>query len=101
LHLVQILLPLYHNDGSKVAAAVFRKISQELTDRFGGLTAYNRSPAEGRWTKDKRTRRDVIIVVEVMTEKLDAKWWRRYRRDLEARLDQEAVILRSQRVRIL
>ncbi len=48
--LIQILLPTADNEGATFSDADFRKVSDELTERFGGLTAFTRSPAEGRWT---------------------------------------------------
>jgi hypothetical protein len=38
-HLVQILLPLYRQDGTMVAEADFATVRRELTDRFGGVAA--------------------------------------------------------------
>ncbi len=49
MHLVQLLLPVFDNDGLHQPLALFRTVSDELTERFGGLTAFTRAPAEGRW----------------------------------------------------
>lgn len=49
LHLVQILLPLFDNEGEAIPQLHFRRVAEELADRFGGLTAFTRAPAEGRW----------------------------------------------------
>jgi hypothetical protein len=48
-YLVQILLPIYDNQGSKLASEFYSRVRSELTERFGGLTAYTRAPAEGLW----------------------------------------------------
>src|SRR4029078_11332648 len=43
MHLVQLLLPLYDNDGHRFDETAFAAVRQELTRRFGGVTAYMRS----------------------------------------------------------
>ena len=37
MHLVQLLLPLYAQDGGRLDAALFGAVRQELVDRFGEL----------------------------------------------------------------
>ena len=90
MHLVQLLLPLVAERDA------FDEVAHELTERFGGLTAYTRSPAAGLWkSPSDATERDDIIVVEVMVEELDKAWWARYRQDLEQRLRQKEVVVRA------
>jgi hypothetical protein len=73
--LVQLLLPLYDNEGREFSRAQLEQVARELTERFGGLTAYTRAPAEGRWREGgAETARDEIIIYEVMTHPLDAGW---------------------------
>jgi hypothetical protein len=100
-HLVQILLPTRDNDGETFPTADFENVARELTDRFGGMTAYTRAPAEGRWKQDAGTEHDDIVVVEVMDDALDRSWWRRYRQELEVRFQQEVLIIRAQEIEIL
>jgi hypothetical protein len=95
VHLVQILLPLFDNDGRRVENGTFHTIRDELTARFGGLTAYTRSPAEGLWANQDRVSRDEIVMVEVMVDPLDRAWWRDYRRLLEDLRRQELVVVRA------
>jgi len=78
VHLVQILLPLYHNAGAPLPRALYDRVRGELAGRFGGLTAFTRAPAEGHWRTEGETKRDDIVVFEVMTESLDLAWWRAY-----------------------
>ena len=52
-YLVQILLPLYDNEGHAFEAREYVELRGELADRFGGVTAYTRAPARGVW-KDGR-----------------------------------------------
>ena len=45
--LVQLLLPLAENDGKPFANDLLAAIRNERVERFGGLTAYARSSAQG------------------------------------------------------
>jgi hypothetical protein len=96
MHLVQLLLPLYAHDGSRVPQAVFGAVRQELLDRFGGLTAYSRAPATGLWDNGKHVEHDDIVVFEVMVEDLDRAWWAAYRADLCERFRQQELVVRAQ-----
>jgi len=94
-----LLLPLYDNVGRAFAAEHYTAVRAELTERFGGLTAYSRAPAQGLWQDENGpTRRDDIVVYEVMTDTLDRDWWRAYRRTLERRFAQDELVIRSQEV---
>lgn len=80
MHLIQILLPLYDNAGRAFPQSMYDQIRTELTEKFGGLTTYVRSPAVGLWKENEdKTVRDDIVIYEVMTEKLHTDWWRSYR----------------------
>lgn len=71
MYVIQIFLPLYDNSGQKFSASEYAGVRTALTDKFGGLTAYSRAPAEGLWEKRGTLTRDDIVVFEVMTDKLD------------------------------
>ncbi len=101
MHLVQILLPLKDNQAHALPRRRFDEVKSELTRRFKGLTAYTRSPAEGLWKPRRSTRRDEIVVYEVMTEKLNLRWWRDFKHRLERRFRQESIIIRAQAMRLL
>jgi len=91
-HLVQVLLPLQRQDGNAVAADEFARVRVELTERFGGVTAYSRSPATGLWKRtEDEIERDQVIMIEVVVDDLDRDWWRRYRAQLESRFGQEEI----------
>lgn len=47
MYLIQLFLPLRDNAGEKFPDAMYRGIRDQLTERFGGMTAYARAPAEG------------------------------------------------------
>lgn len=40
MHLVQLFLPLRDNAGASLPPALFAAVRAELTDAFGGITAY-------------------------------------------------------------
>lgn len=52
MYLVQILLPLYDNRKHPFLHSDFKLVRGELTEHFGGVTAFVRSPAEGLWKED-------------------------------------------------
>jgi hypothetical protein len=102
MYLVQLLLPLYDNSGTRQPDALFHRVREQLTERFGGLTAYSRAPARGVWQSDTGgTSQDEIVVYEVMTESLDEAWWHSYREELERRFRQDEMIVRAQSITIL
>jgi hypothetical protein len=102
VHLVQLLLPLYDNDGAPQPRANFADTRRELIDRFGGLTAHTRAPASGVWEEaDGDQVRDDLVVYEVMAEALDPEWWTGFRRTLEHRFRQEQLVVRAQEIRVL
>ncbi len=102
MHLVQILLPLADNAGAPFPPGHFAAVRDELVQRFGGLTAYTRSPARGLWQADEgATVHDDVVVYEVMDDALDAAWWAGYRQSLERRFAQEAIVVRAQEIRLL
>lgn len=92
-HLVQILLPTQTRNRTPVAPEQFARVRLELTERFGGVTAYTRSPATGLWKRedDDAIERDQVIMVEVVVEVFDHEWWAAYREQLETRFGQQEV----------
>ncbi len=102
MHLVQILLPLNDNDGHTLPKDLYETVARELTERFGGVTAYTRSPADGRWREEGRdTSSDEVVVFEVMLKTIDETWWSRYRAALETSFRQKQVVVRAQTIRVL
>ena len=96
MYLVQILVPLYDNEGHAFEPVDYVQLRSELADRFGGVTAYTRAPARGVWKDDAGgTTRDDIVIFEVMSEDLDRDWWKAFRKELERRFRQESVIVRA------
>ena len=95
MHLVQILLPLFAPDGQRLDRGHFDAVRRELVDRFGGLTAYSRAPADGLWEQGEQVVRDDLVVYEVMVDALDRSWWAQYRGELERRFRQQEIVVRS------
>jgi hypothetical protein len=95
-HLIQILLPIHFCDGANVPPEMFAQVRAELTERFGGVTAYTRSPATGLWKRtEAEIERDQVIMIEVVSDVLDRDWWSQYREQLEQRFGQEEVHARA------
>lgn len=101
MHLVQLLLPLYAQDGERLPQDLFAAVRQDMVDRFGGLTAYSRAPAKGLWADQGGIDRDDIVVYEVMVEQLERDWWAAYRQELTARFRQKELVVRAQPVELL
>ena len=97
MHLIQILVPVYDNDGQAFPREAFDKLRAQLIERFGGLTAFVQSPALGLWkdAQNGKTERDDMILVEVMVETFDRNWWSAYRAQLERVFRQDEIVVRA------
>ncbi len=101
MQLVQILLPLRDNEGRAFGREALDAVLKELSERFGGSTAYTRSPAEGIWQSQGGSHLDDIVVVEVMVKSLDRAWWHSYREELAERFRQHELVVRAQMIETL
>jgi hypothetical protein len=97
-HLVQILLPKETGSGEPVSQKWFERLLNELTRKFGGATSFVRAPGQGLWRSGGETERDNIAVIEVMTERLVAEFWRSLRERLQAELRQKEIVIRAQEI---
>ena len=96
MHLVQLLLPIYDNNKRAFPRAYFDQVREELTERFGGVTAFVRSPAVGLWKDDDEdVTQDDVVMFEVMADHLDEAWWNACRQKLEITFEQEDVLIRA------
>jgi hypothetical protein len=96
MFLIEFLLPTSDNAGQRFPHSEFDRIRHELTSRFGGVTAFLRSPATGLWADDSgQVRGDELAIFEVMVDSLDRAWWRDYRVQLEQRFRQQEVVMRA------
>jgi hypothetical protein len=98
LHLIEILLPLSDNEGRRFSEAKFARIREELTERFGGVTAFTRSPAHGTSLAGGQVVHDEIVVFEVMTDSLERDWWAEYRNALTQEFAQDEIVIRASTV---
>lgn len=95
-HLVQLLLPVYDNNGQRCSRDLFEQVRAELVQAHGGVTAFVRSPAVGAWEDEAgEVCRDDVLLFEVLTDALDREWWRGYRQLLEQRFAQEEIMIRA------
>ncbi len=102
MHLVELFLPLADNEGSPFSRPMFAWVEKELAEMFGGVTAYPRAPASGVWKQGgANTKRDDLVVFEIMTEKIEADWWKSYREKLEKIFKQERILIRSHEICLL
>jgi hypothetical protein len=102
MHLVQILLPLYDNEGNPFARKLYDEVRAVLTERLGGVTEYRRSPASGLWKEEEgNVVQDDIIIYETMDPDLDRPWWRDYRERLRVAFRQEELVVRAIKIEAL
>lgn len=97
MHLIQILIPVFDNNGQRFDQSLFASVRTHLTERFGGLTAFVQSPALGLWKDEDSgtTMQDAMILIEVMSDKFDHVWWSAYRRSLERVFRQDEIVIRA------
>ncbi len=94
--LVQIFLPLRDNDGVPFPRKTYHRIHEELAERHGGATAFNRSPASGLWaSSEDEVVEDVVVLLEVLVDDLDHAWWVQFRARLEREFRQERILVRA------
>jgi hypothetical protein len=102
MYLIQVLIPVHHKNGSWVPADEFVRLRRLLSETFGELTVFSRSPARGLWKDPKdASEKDDVVVFEVTTATLDRSWWALIRQALEARLGPEMIVIRSQAIELL
>lgn len=94
VYLIRILLPLADNEKKRFPVEYFGAVRQTLTEQFGGVTAFLRSPAVGLWKEDtEEVSRDDVVMFEVLSDRLDKDWWAKYRLELENRFRQEELVV--------
>jgi hypothetical protein len=101
MYLVQILLPLYNNSGIRFEPERYTKVRDELVSRFGGITAYTRTPVQGLWHEREEIVRDDLIIYEIMVQELKEEWWCEYRKILENRFEQQSLVARANQILLL
>jgi hypothetical protein len=94
MYLIQLLLPLHDNNKKEFPNTYFNTVREDLTERFGGVTAFVRSPAVGLWKEvNDELNRDEVVMFEVMADQLDKDWWTGYRSHLQEKFRQDEVLV--------
>jgi hypothetical protein len=101
MYLVQLLLPLYDNNGRRFARSKLNGVEDTLAHRFGGITMFRRAPAVGLSKRGSSMTQDEIVVFEIMAAKLERAWWKKYRERLEQLFRQDYVVVRATRIELL
>jgi hypothetical protein len=102
MNLVELFIPLQDKEGVPFPRVRYASIEKELSERFGGVTSYPRTPATGLWeTANSAPQRDELLVYEVMTGELDRTWWAAFRATLEKVFQQERILIRTLEVQTL
>jgi hypothetical protein len=95
-HVVEIFLPLKTKEGRPQPRELFAQVRDELVGRFGGLTAFTRSPAEGLWEPRPGEReKDEVVIFEVLADRIDRDRWHDYRLRLQERFGQDEILIRA------
>lgn len=96
MYLIELLLPVYDNEGRRFTADAFAAVRRTLVDTFGGVTAHVQAPAVGLWENPEGgVTRDEVVIFEVMTDSLDRAWWSAYRTRLQHDFPQQEIVLRA------
>jgi len=97
--LIQLLLPLNDSQGTAFSEGLFKDVQVQLTEKFGGLTVYQRSPAEGYW-KDGSSPvvQEAMLVHEVLTGNIDEGFWNHLKSTLCKKFKQEDILITSSRI---
>ncbi|HTE42290.1 MAG TPA: hypothetical protein VK629_15815 [Steroidobacteraceae bacterium] len=102
MFLIEIYLPAATPPSAENPKEAFRAVRLELTEKFGGVTAFLRAPAAGLWQDPQgNVQRDEIVIFEVMAKRLDRKWWAEYRKTLEKRFQQESILVHASLIETL
>jgi hypothetical protein len=92
MYLIQLLLPLHDNDNQAFPSEYFDVVRRTLTERFGGVTAFLRSPAVGLWKEgEEELKHDEVVMFEVITREPDRDWWTGYRIELQNKFSQDEL----------
>lgn len=95
MQLVQIFLPLFDNDKQLFRKSLYDELRNKLKDRFGGVTFYRNTPAEGLWKDETgKSNYDELIIAEVMIDEADKEWWKQFKKNLEQIFEQEEILIR-------
>jgi hypothetical protein len=100
-HLVQLFLPVGHGGDATATVDALSAVRGELVEKFGGVTAHLRAPADGLWLDDGSIERDDVVIVELVVVTFDRAWWTSYKTTLEARFCQKSIHVRVMSLSVL
>ncbi|MHA4896281.1 inorganic diphosphatase [Pedobacter sp. PWIIR3] len=97
--LIQLQVPVYDVEGKRFPKRHFTQLHQQLTDKFGGLTVYSRSIANGFGNQDEGpTVKEKILVYEVMAENVELDFWKKLKASLMKKFEQDDLMMSSVKV---
>ena len=97
--LIQLVLPAYDPKGKRFPKRHYSQLHRKLTDKFGGLTVYDRNPANGFWKQGGgQTVKEKIIVYEVMAAKVDLDFWQKLKGSLLKKFEQNELLITSSKI---
>jgi hypothetical protein len=97
MHEYEIYLPMTLNDGSPVDLDAIQRIKDDLAKSFGGYTHLNQR-SEGAWRMGGVTFRDEVTIVRVLDDCSTRFDWLAFKKSLEKKLKQEAVLIIAREV---
>ncbi len=99
--LIQLFIPTQDNDGNAFPKETHEQIKLECLEKFGGVTGFTQSLAEGLWDEGDKVQADRIVIYEIITDEIEKPWWYVYQEKLERRLNQEKILIRWSEIEIL
>ena len=97
--LIQLVLPVYDLKGKRFPKRHYSQLHRKLTDKFGGLTVYDRSPANGFWKQGEgQTVKEKMIVYEVMAATVDLDFWHKLKASLLKKFEQDELLITSSKI---
>jgi hypothetical protein len=97
---LDIYLPSVRNDGGSVDPQIVEQIKVSLTNAFGGYT-HLKSRCEGAWKMGGVTFCDEVTIIRVLEDVSTGFDTHAFRRNLEAVLGQEKILIVAREVDVL
>jgi inorganic pyrophosphatase len=99
--LIEIFLPVKQDAQDGATPAYLQALQKRYTQKFGGVTIYDRSPATGLWQPEESVCRDTIIIYEVITDHFDLSYWQEEKLHLQKDLEQSQILIRYSTITIV
>ena len=96
---LEIFLPVYDLKGIQFEYQAYDDVQNTLIHRYGGVTAFMRTPASGFWKNTLgQIEKDDVAIFEVMTEEIDRVWWQGFRKQLEHQFAQQEILIQATQI---